>query len=154
MTTPLNRFVAIDKAFELLEAALVGVGLPLQSAYDHAPATLNGETPVMLMLDGGIGREYQGMGTQTFDNEIYIDLQILVAEAVEDDGVTTSEVARKRAEIEVAIAKVVAENQRIAGYWEAIRFTGDRSQVIDIEYKDGNPYKMEVITLVAEAPDV
>lgn len=152
--TALNRFVVIDKVYEIFVAALVGSGKVLQEMFDHAPASLNSKTPVCVMGDGGIGRTYQGMGTQTFDNEIFIELAIFVAEAVADDSITTDDVARKRAEIEAAIADVVRQNQRVVGYWENLTFNGERSTIIDIEDADGNPYKGEIIVLVAEAPDV
>lgn len=151
--TTLNRKFARAEIAAGLAAALVGTGLPVKSVYAYQPGKLDGESPVVLVLSGPIQRAHQGMGTARYHNEIDLEIQVLIYDGSTSNPLTEAQREDKMDDIETAVADWFAGHQK-GTYYRAVHYTPEPTRILNANYLDGNPYRIEVIPVQLEAPDL
>jgi hypothetical protein len=150
--TVLSRKLVRDEITAGLSAAVAGSGKPASAVYGYQKGKLDGESPVVLVLNGPIKRDFAGMGTGRYDNSLSLELQVLVYDGDKNQPLTEQQREDKIDECEAAIAAWCASNQK-GTYYRALTYTPEPTEVRQITYLDGNPYLLEVIKLSMEAPD-
>lgn len=138
-----SRKVARGALKTLLEAALVGAGLPVKTVVDSKVTDLSGLTPLVSVLSGGSLRErLTFMGDHpTFSLEV----QVWVLQ--EGTGWTTAEAEDALDDIEALIAGTYEANQSTAN-WEVLEYDGP-SSIIELSVA-GVPYFMERIPTIVK----
>lgn len=148
-----SREVMRDYLATLLGTALVGTGKPVTAVYNYMKGRLDGESPVVLVTSGPIGREFAGSGTSQYAMTVGVNLIVMVAEANASAGITEQEVDDLVDTIEAKIADVVSANQSAAGIWDQLRYSGTPSEPAPGKDLDGHPYVVEIIRLEADLHD-
>lgn len=133
-----SRETVRDALKALLEAQLVGVGLPVKTVTSSKNKSLDGQTPLVAVLSGGTERE-----RLTFEGDkptFYLEVQVWVLQ--EGDGWTNAQAEDALDEIEALIANVY-ESARETANWAVLEYD-DRSYVIEKE-SNGRLYYIETI---------
>jgi hypothetical protein len=152
--TVISREAVRDEVVAGLSADIVGDGRPVKAVYGYQIGTLEGESPVVLVLSGPIKRKIAGMGAKRYDNTITLEIQSLVYDGDTNQDLSEQEREDKLDEIEAAIATWCV-NHQIGTNYRALRYTpNEPTEVQKIPYLDGNPYLLEVIKIEVEAPDL
>lgn len=143
--TSSTRETARDALTTLLQAALVGAGLPAQSVYGYQIGDFEGASPVVTVSSGPNRRELQRMGPcWTTTTTLHVHVFVLYS-----DGDTWGEDDAEDAldDIEALIADVVLANRSTAN-WDKLSYaeaTQPGGVVIG-----GLEYRMEYIPLQCE----
>lgn len=136
-----NRSTTRDQVVSLLEAALVGTGLPVKTVSGSKQNTLEGNTPLVIVHSAGSGRD-----SATFQGNVasfHFLLQVWVLQTATDW--TAAQAIDAVDEIESLIAGT-AESNRNTDNWGLIKYDGITS-VTEIEVA-GVPYYVEEIPIV------
>lgn len=136
-----SREVVRDAFATLLEAALVGDGLPVKTVVASKVKALEGLTPLVAVLSAGALRE-----KVTFMGDMptfYLEVQVWVLQEGTDWTTAQAEDALDR--IESLIAGVY-ESNRGTDEWSVLEYSG-RSTVIELS-SDGKLYYMERIPTI------
>jgi len=118
----------------LLNAGLVGTGLPVQAVYDYMKGTFDGQSPIVVVGSAGVEGEaltFQGSKATYF----YEVLSFVAREGEEVAEDALDQVAQK-------LYQVIEANRK-TGNWQWIGFAG-RSKVVPAAV-GGDPYWMEVL---------
>lgn len=153
--TVLNRKLVRGEIATALAADATVSGL-VSSVYSYQKGRLGGESPVVEVLSGGIGRSIAGMGAKRYDSSFELELHILVYDGDDDNPLTESQRDDAVDDIEAAIAAWCAAHQS-GTYYRALRYTDDGAkptEITNVKMLDGNPYRLEIVTLSVEAPDL
>ena len=148
-----SRELARDALASLLSAAITGAGQPVQAVYNYFKGALAGESPVVLVTSGAIGREIAGQGTAQYEMKVGLNVIVLVAEADAAAGITEQNVDDLVDSIEAKIADVVAANQNNPGVWDQLKYSDQPSEPLPGRDLDGHPYVVEIIRLEAMVYD-
>lgn len=108
----------------LLQGALVGTGLPTQYVYNGLPSDFNGLVPVVTVADLGAQRQARELSGTKYKSRFKMFVTIWVADADEAAGWSDTDAEDQRAQLEAAIADVIAANRRTAS-WNWIGHEGD-----------------------------
>lgn len=138
-----SRETARDALVTLLTAALVGAGLPAKTVTGSKVTELAGQTPLVMVLSGGSGRErltYQGDQT-TF----MLEVMVFVRQAT--TGWTNAQAEDALDRIESLIAGAYEAAGRTAD-WEFVRYTA-ATKVYEVAV-EGVAYYMERIPTTVE----
>lgn len=151
--TVLNR-ATVRAAFSAgVAAAVSGTGKPAEIVYDYMPDTLQGQSPVVLVLSRGVRRAIRGMGAKKYDNQFDLEVHVLVYDG-ESNPLTPAQREDKVDEIEAAVAEYCVQNQNSAT-WRALTYTPETTtEILVTKFFDGVPYRFEVIPVQVEAPDL
>jgi hypothetical protein len=150
--TTLSRETVRDEIVTAVAAAVAGTGKPFSSVYGYQKGDLGGESPVLLVLSGSIQRQIDGVGTKRYYNFITLELQILVYDGDENQPLTEQEREDKIDACEAALANYFKDHQSGTSYL-ALAYTPEPTQITEVTYLDGNPYRLEVAQLKLEAKD-
>lgn len=138
----------------LLEAALVGTGLPVESVYDRHVSEFGAsgfESPVVLVLSGGSQRERRGLGSQVYRSFFRLDVLVFVSDAISAESWTDADVEDRLDLIEKQIADVLAENRSTTN-WQDIKHETGFTNIVPAKL-GGHSYKMETIPVIVEVHD-
>jgi hypothetical protein len=149
--TMINRETIRDAVVSGLVTATTGTGKPVSGVYGYQKGRLDGESPVILVLSGGIQRIPAGLGSQKYNNVIELELHLLVYDGA-DNPLSEAEREDKVDAIELACAGYFATNQNTAT-WRACFYTPDPTQITNVTYLDGNPYRLEIVKVRLEVQD-
>jgi hypothetical protein len=108
----------------LLQSELVGTNKPTQFVYNGLPSDFGGVAPVIMVTDSGIGRSARELTGTRFKSRFKELLLVWVADADDAAGWTDTDAENQQAQIEAAIADVIAANRRTAD-WNWIGHDGD-----------------------------
>jgi hypothetical protein len=151
--TTLSRETVRDEIVASLASSIAGSGKPVSSVYGYQVGKLDGESPVVLVLSASTARTPRGMGAQSWDNEFSFELHVLVYDGKDANPLTEQQREDKMDEIEAAIAGWMATHQHGTNY-RALYYTPEPTTITSVTYLDGNPYRLEVIKVRVEAPDL
>lgn len=125
----INRKAYRKELASLANAALVGVGKPVQVVYDHTPYSIKGQTPVVIVAPIGTNRKIGVVGTTSRVTAFNLNIYVYVAYAeVEDNTYTELQSADVLDDIEKAISDVLIDNTRYDNngvVWEDLKMRGD-----------------------------
>lgn len=155
-----NRQIVQDEIADFLKidfASYLGVDgvnpiVAISQIYGYMPAKLNGASPVVLVLGAPVARAYAGVGTAKYENEMEIEIHHLVYDGAENNPLSEENRERTMNLMEAYNAQSCAARQRGTNY-RALRRNGPTDRTA-IKYLDGNPYQLEIIKILVEAPDV
>ena len=136
-----------------LKAAVAGTGKPAASAYLGQRKELNKESPVLLVMFGGIDRKFAGVGTKLYENSTTIELQYMVYNGAEDNPLAEDEREDAMADIETAVAQWFADHQK-GTHYRSVIYPVEKTQPLPLKHIDGNPYLIMSAYAVAETRDV
>lgn len=139
-----SRETARDALVTLLEAALVGTGLPVKTVTGSKPADLKGLSPLVCVLSAGSDR-----APLTFTGDqstFYLDVLVYVQQT--DAGWTRAEAEDAMDSIEVLIAATYETNVRQSAIWDTLAYN-DRTTVLDVSV-DGVPFYVERIPTIVK----
>lgn len=120
--------------------------------YGYMPAKLNGASPVILVLGAPIDRAFAGVGTAKYENEMEFEIHHLVYDGADNNPLTEENREKTMNLIESYNAQSCASHQRGTNY-RSLRRNGPTERTA-VRYLDGNPYQLEIIKILVEAPDV
>jgi hypothetical protein len=120
--------------------------------YAYRKGGLSGQSPVLLVLSGNIDRTIAGVGQQTYENAISIEIHALVYDGDESNPLTEEQRDDRMDLIETRIASWVAAHQIDISYYRALSYATPTERA-DVTFAGGGPYQLEIVTLRAEAPD-
>jgi hypothetical protein len=147
-----NRETARDALAALLQSALVGSGKPAQAVYGYKVSDFQGQSPVVMVMSGGSGREELTYDVD-WDNIFFLVIKVFVLYADPAAGWTEAMAEDRLDLIEKTIADTLSANySHSGGAWERIGYDG-RSQVIEVVSEAGDPYVVEIIPIRAEKDD-
>lgn len=134
-----NRETTRDALVALLETALVGTGLPAKTVSGSFEASLEGITPLVMVLGTGTIRTPSvGMGRAT---SFLYEVSVWVLQS--DIGWTVAQAEDALDEIESIIAGVYEDNVNTSD-WELIEYASPTSAItVNVA---GVPYYMETIS--------
>lgn len=132
-----SREVVRDAFVTLLEAALVGDGLPVKTVMGSKVETLAGLTPLVAVLSSGTMRKRKPIATPTF----YLEIQVWIEQKY--PGWTTPQSEDQLDTIEALIAGVFVDNVGTAE-WTSVEYT-DRSLISEEPMGSGVLYYLEII---------
>lgn len=138
-----SREVVRSAFAALLQAKLVGSGLPVQQLYDYLVGDFGGMSPVVVVSSGPIFRQQYSLGEE-WQNTIQIYIYSFVLYSSPADSWTEENAEDAIDAIEKIVADVAHDNASNAN-WQTIRYlepTTVFSTVIG-----GLEYKAELITL-------
>lgn len=151
--TALDTSLVIEEIANGLDTQLVDTDSLVSSVYDYQKGVLNGESPVLLVLENGVQRSRNGIGARSYDNNVYAEIHILVYDGDKEQPIADErERERKVSEIEKALADWFS-NHQTGTYYRSVDYTYERSQRMKTTYLDGNPYILEVIPVMLEKAD-
>jgi hypothetical protein len=150
--TVLSRKTVRDEIATALQTAVAGSGKPFSSVYGYQIGKLDGESPVCLVLSAPIQRSIQGIGTQRYYNTIDLELHVLVFDGDKNQPLTEQLREDKMDECEAALAAWFATHQSGTSY-QVCEYTPEPTQITNVEYLDGNPYRLEIVKVRLEARD-
>jgi hypothetical protein len=137
-----SREVARDALTTLLDAALVGVGLPVQAVYGYQRGDFQGQSPVVTVSSGPIMRELQSMGACWTDTlQLYVHVFVLYSD---EDSWGEDDAEDALDDIEALVADVVLANRSTAN-WDSLRYA-EETQPGGVEI-GGVEYRYEFIPL-------
>ena len=140
-----SRQTAREGLAALLQAALVGAGLPAQAVYDYQVGDFQGASPVVVVSSAGSERSRASLGA-CWHTTVYLWVHVFV---LYSDGTWTEADAEDKVDaIEAAIADVVLANSSYSGYWDKLIY--DEPTLLDGVEIGGVEYRREVIRLRAE----
>lgn len=137
-----TRKTARDALVTLLEAQLVGTGLPVKTVTGAKVTSLQGLTPLVSVLSAGTLRErvtFQG-SMPTF----YLEIQVWVRQAC--SGWTNAQAEDALDRIESLIADVYNDNRETA-IWSVAEFNG-ASSVREVSVEGAAYYMERIPTLI------
>lgn len=140
-----NRKTIRTQLGTLLEAELVGAGLPLQALYPYRVADFNNQSPVGVLSSGGSDRtrkSLEGAGAI-----FYFEFFVFVLYATLDGTWTEQNAEDALDDIEAALAQFLVDYYSTA-HWVSLRLV-DRSEIVDLNI-GGQEYKRENFTLAVE----
>lgn len=152
MATPINRKVARAELASIFTTDLTGPSNPVQKVFSYDRRDFEGESPVVLVLSAGSGRSPWGIGTVKYKNDFQFAVLSFVRDAIPAQSWTEQNVEDALDDVEAAIAKSVMENRNHPGFWLNLMFDGEPSSVMNGKMS-GEPYRIEVFTLIAEVYD-
>lgn len=136
-----NREIVRDALTALFSTALVGTGLPCQEVVGYKKSKIE-KAPLVCILSAGSRRQFDAVGS--IQTVFMFAVVVFVPDANAEAGWTENNVEDRLDWIERLIADVVDTNRnRRADYWENLDFTGEASQVQDIDLS-GALYATEV----------
>jgi hypothetical protein len=151
--TVISRKTVRDEIAAALSTAIAGSGKPVSSVFGYQPGQLNGESPVVLILSAGSERQIAGLGAKKYDNRFEFELHFMVYDGKDNQPLTEKQREDKVDEIEALAAEWFANNQSGTNY-RALRYTTVPTQITTVTYLDGNPYRLEIVKISLEAPDL
>lgn len=133
-----------EKIKVVLNAAMVGVGLPVQETYDYMATTFGGKSPVIVIGSSGMvaNPEIQQFGGDWFPVYWYEILSFVARDS--DEAASEDEldlVAQK-------LYETLEANQTLSGWWEALSYS-DRSTIVPVAV-GGDPYWLETTVVQME----
>ena len=137
-----SRKTARENLATLLEAQLVGTGKPVKTVSDSKVESLEGETPLVVVLSDGSNRE-----RMTFQGDratFYFLIQTWVLQSA--SGWTQAQAEDALDNIEALVAGTLEANQG-GSYWEILAYEG-RSTILEAIVA-GVPYYVETAPVVA-----
>lgn len=105
---------------------------------------LEGQTPLVMVFSSGSRREEGGIGTDTYETWVRLEVQVLVLDAA--GSVTQQDVEDTLDDLEKLIADVVADNRSDSGYWDYLHHVPEFTRVMSAKIGSWN-YQAEIITL-------
>lgn len=147
-----SRKIVRDRIVSHFQTDLTGAG-PVESVYGHDRRDFKaGESPVVLVLSEGIARQPHGIGSSKYASFMRFSVLVFVREADESASWTSANVEDALDSVEAAIADSVMSHRQDVGYWTNLMLSGDTSNILPGNV-GGKPYKMEIMSLVAEVYD-
>lgn len=147
MGARLDRTTMRDALAGLLQTALVDGTTQLAARVERGfPDTFGGQSPVVLVADGGIQRSYVHQGVETYGCVVLLDVFVFV-EYVDTPDWTAANVEEAASEIEAAVADVVM-TQRSGAAWGLLAYRSEFTQMAIVELF-GRQYRREIIPLAA-----
>lgn len=141
-----NRETARDALAALIEAAMVGPGLPVQAVYSYLPADFNGQSPVVTVTSAGTLR----LPLTVLGGRAQFLLQVDVFVLYNDQAGWTEADAEDRLDlIEATLATLVDANQVYAP-WQALSYAEASSRTTAVTVVGGEAYAWETVRLRAE----
>jgi hypothetical protein len=146
--TEIKTFLTTDFA---TYAGVVAGSKLVHSIFDYMEPNIKGASPVILVLGGDIGRKFDGVGSNVYDNEVGIELHVLVYAGLKANPLTPQQIEQTANQIEYCIA-LSCRSHRRGTYYQNLYRAGlsKRTKVI---YLDGEKYEFELIKLTAKAGD-
>lgn len=147
-----NQETVRDALVTLLQAALVGTGLPTQAVYNGLPGDFGGQAPVVMVTDAGLrrrARELSGTRYKTIFRELVL---IWVADADAAASWTDTQAEDQLALIETQIADAVRANRRTVN-WNWIGHEDALTEPEPIPDEGGQSYLVLPVPLLVEVLD-
>ncbi len=135
----------------LLQAALVGAGLPTQQVYDGLPGDFGGKAPVVMVTDAGVTRAARELSGTKYRSRFRELILVWVADADAAAGWSDTDAENQQAQIETAIADVLSAQRRTAT-WNWIGHDGEAIPDA-IPDEGGQSYLVLGIPIVMEVLD-
>jgi hypothetical protein len=130
-----------DALATLLEAALVGDGLPVKTVSAHKEERLEGNSPLVVVLSRGSGRERLSFAGDRATFEFLVQVWVLQ----KTTGWTQEQAEDALDRIESLIAETFETNRR-ADEWEILEYGGN-TQIFEASVA-GVPYYVESIPTI------
>lgn len=153
--TVLNRKLVRKEIAAALKLDATVTGL-VADIYHYQKGRLGGQSPVIEVLSGPIRRKIAGMGAKRYDNAFDLEIHILVYDGDDNNPLTEEQRDDAVDDIETALGAWCATHQS-GTYYRALRYTDDGAKPTEpmiIKMLDGNPYRLEVVHVPVEAPDL
>jgi hypothetical protein len=139
-----SRHTVRDAMTTILQAALVGAGLPVAAVYGYQVGDFAGQSPVVVVSSAGSRRIRMTRAGSRATFYLLISTFVLYS-----DGATWGEDDAEDAidAIEALLADVIDDNQ-VTANWQALDYS-DRSQRISVEI-GGEEYIYEAVEIAVE----
>jgi hypothetical protein len=151
-SSPVNRKTIRKALAALLEANLVGTGLPVKAVYSANRRDFKTNSPVVCVISAGIARMPLGMTNTRWDNRIPMGILIYVLESKGEAGYTAEDAEDALDDVERLVSATIMDNRLNAGVWSNLTFDGEPTTII-MAPVGGNTFYLEMLTVWVEVHD-
>lgn len=140
-----NRETVRDALYTLLNAALVGAGLPCQAMYGYLVNDFGGQSPVAVLSSRGSERDYDVLSDTYESVSFWLDFWAFVLYTDPESSWSEADAEDRLDLIEKTVADTLAANSTTNANWEDLQM--ERSIVDTVVSDGGIPYRRELIPI-------